>query len=125
MWLISKLARDRFSGAATVVVKDAATSSARCCRNSRDKINCNDKVRVGVDLNVQVELPAHEDDNHKASPSLPSRTDTLSRLITVRAGTADHDKPDNDILRLKATRQRGGATQKCERSNFSYIDAQP
>ena len=36
---ISKLAQDRSVAAATVGCNDAATSAARCCRNSRDKIN--------------------------------------------------------------------------------------
>ena len=36
---ISKLAQDRSAAAATVGCNDAATSTARCCRDSGDKMN--------------------------------------------------------------------------------------
>ena len=42
-WSISKLARDRSADAATVGFRDAATSTARRCRNSKERLH--DKVR--------------------------------------------------------------------------------
>ena len=88
LWPISKLARDRSADAATVGFKDAATSSARSCRNSREKTN--DKMQQTRDEEEIRPLRARERDRCEdvsIQPEAPAQPDERE----PQAGTVEHD----------------------------------
>ena len=104
-WPISKLARDRFAHAATVGFRDAATSTARCCRNSKER--CTKRCVA--------ERKGRNDDSHRVSPSMPQPVAIRTDQPAWRCGTEErlrtelrHGSSAQQLCRLAAPASLGG-----------------